>query len=83
MSAYPFGQKVKLAMGAGNGGGVSGTTAGRSVNFAEEIGAFRSAPEVRLTVANAGLLDRAAGLAGGRGALGPGLLLGAFPPAFA
>jgi hypothetical protein len=83
MSAYPFGQKVKLAMGAGSGGGVSGTTAGRSVNFGEETGAFRSPPEARLAVAAVGRADRAAGLAAGRGAPRLWLLLGAFPPAFA
>jgi hypothetical protein len=80
MSAYPFDQKVKLAMGAGSGGGVSGTAAGRSVNFGEEAGAFRS-PPARLSAATAGRLDRAAGLAAAVPRLG--LLLGAFPPAFA
>jgi hypothetical protein len=83
MSAYPFGQKVKLAMGAGSGGGVSGTAAGRSAIFADETGAFRSPPEARLSVADAGRLDRATGLAAGRGVPRPGLLLGVFPPAFA
>lgn len=72
---------MKLAMGAGSGGGVSGTAAGRSVNFGEDAGAFRSLPEARLSVATAGRLDRAAGLAAAVPRLGP--LLGAFPPAFA
>ena len=72
---------MKLAMGAGSGGGVSGTVAGRSVNFGEEAGAFRSPPAARLSVAAAGRLDRAAGLAAAVPRLG--LLLGAFPPAFA
>jgi hypothetical protein len=81
ISAYPFGQKVKLAMGAGSGGGVSGTTVGRSANFGDEPGAFRSPPEARFSVATAVRLDRAAGLAVSAPRLG--LLLGDFPPAFA
>jgi hypothetical protein len=81
MSAYLFGQKVKLAMGAGSGGGVSGTTAGRSVDFGEETGDFRSPPGARLSAATGARLDRPTGLVAVAAPLGR--LLGDFPPAFA
>lgn len=72
---------MKLAMGAGSGGGVSGTDAGRSVNFEAEPGAFRSPPEARLSVVAAARPDWEAGFAAAAPRLG--LLLGDFPPAFA
>ncbi|HZL18088.1 MAG TPA: hypothetical protein VFG23_10110 [Polyangia bacterium] len=81
MSTYLFGQKVKLAMGAGNGGGVSGTAAGRSVAFDGEPGTFRSPTGTCLSAVAAVRLAWEAGFAAA--APRPGLLLGDFPPAFA